>query len=116
MGQKNITITYCDLCGYEHPTVTTTKLTWDHKKWSLDLCDYCRENTTERIYQIPGLDLLNREQKPKGPPYKAAEGVNLTEVRDWANKQNIEVSKRGRINATVIQAFKTAHNIEPETD
>jgi hypothetical protein len=106
MGQKNITVTFCDLCGHENLRVSRSKLVWDGHKWQLDLCDYCRDNVTQRIFQIPGLDLLDRHHKPKGAAYKAAEGVNLTEVREWARQSGIEVSKRGRIDSKTIDLFK----------
>jgi len=38
----------------------------------------------------------------------------VDEDRQWANQQGIEVSKRGRINTDVIQAFKTAHNTKTD--
>lgn len=115
MGQKNIKIRYCDHCGTDEEPTTAHTLHWDRKKWTLDLCDRCHRNLENHLYAIPGITPPKPENnEPKPPAYPAAEGINLTEVRQWANQQGIEVSKRGRINTNVIQAFKTAHNTETD--
>lgn len=61
--------------------------------------------------EIPGMSRHLENNPPKTAAYRAAEGVDLTEVRDWAYKQGIEVSKRGRINAKIIEEFKAANGI-----
>jgi len=44
----------------------------------------------------------------RGGRKSAANGVNSTEVRDWAKAQGIEVKDRGRVPAELVVKFKAA--------
>jgi hypothetical protein len=44
----------------------------------------------------------------RGGRKAAANGVNSTEVRDWAKAQGIEVKDRGRVPAELVVKFKAA--------
>ncbi len=106
MGNKNVIVEFCDLCHRENVQISNQKLTWDRQKINMDICDECREMVSDHILHIPGMKQFLELNPPKTAAYKAAEGVNLTDVRDWAQKQGIEVSKRGRISAGIIEQFK----------
>jgi hypothetical protein len=111
MGNKNVVVEFCDLCYREGVPISNEKLSWDRQKINMDICTECREMVNYRIIEIPGMREYLHHNPPKTAAYKAAEGVNLTEVRDWAHSQGLGVSKRGRVNASVIQVFKEAHGI-----
>lgn len=108
MGYKSVTVAFCDLCHRDGVHLASEKLTWNNQKISLDICDECHNRVTWTIDEIPGMREHLFRNPPKLAAYKAAEGVNLTDVRDWAYAQGIEVSKRGRISAGIIEQYKTA--------
>ena len=107
MGEKRIKIRFCDHCGTDMEPIAAHTLGWDRKRWSLDLCPRCTEELEFRLYAIAGIE--PRIEIPKGnrpAPYKAAEGVDLAEVRQWALDKGIPVSKRGRIGTDVIELWR----------
>jgi hypothetical protein len=107
MGEKRIKVRFCDHCGTDSQPISAHTLGWDRKRWSLDLCARCTEELERYLYSIPGIDQRGGESKTDRPaPYKAAEGVDLGEVRRWAIDQGISVSKRGRIAADVIERWR----------
>lgn len=115
MGYKNVAVEYCDLCHEENVQLSPQKLIWDNKKILFDICDKCHHTVSTIIFQeIPWMPRYLENNPPKTAAYRAAEGVDLTEVRDWALQQGIEVSKRGRISAKIIEEFKAVHGIHPE--
>jgi len=115
MGYKTVAVEFCDLCHEESVQLSHQKLIWDNQKILLDICDNCHHMVSTIIFrEIPGMSRHLENNPPKTAAYRAAEGVDLTEVRDWAHQQGIEVSKRGRISAKIIEEFKTANGIQPE--
>ena len=48
-------------------------------------------------------------QRPSVRRRTAAEGPSTSEMREWAKKNGHEVSDRGRLNQTVIDAYLSAH-------
>ena len=46
--------------------------------------------------------------QPRGGRKASANGVNTTEVREWAKAQGIEVKDRGRVPAELVIKFKAA--------
>jgi hypothetical protein len=111
MGEKSIKIRYCDHCQQDFNPVSTHTLRWDRKKWTLDLCNNCLNHMEGFLYEIPGISRRQPDRdEPKPPPYAAAEGVDLTLVREWALKNGIKVSQRGRIDAKTIDLYKQATN------
>lgn len=111
MGEKRIRVRFCDHCRTDDQPISSHTLGWDRKRWSLDLCPGCAEEMSRYLYSIPGIEHRGEDSKADRPaPYKAAEGVDLSEIRKWAKRHGIEVSKRGRISGDVIAAWRTSHD------
>jgi hypothetical protein len=53
-------------------------------------------------------DLIRDAAIGKEPAYKAAAGVDLKDVRQWAKADGVPVPERGRIAGEVIQQYKVA--------
>ena len=47
-------------------------------------------------------------RQPRGGRKAPANGVNTTEVREWAKAQGIDVKDRGRVPAELVVKFKAA--------
>lgn len=107
MGEKRVKVRFCDHCGTDDQPISSHTLGWDRKRWSLDLCVRCHEELDRYLYAVPGIPRRTESRtQPKGAPYKAAEGVDLTEVRKWAHLNEIPVSRRGRIASEVIEKWR----------
>jgi hypothetical protein len=111
MGEKSIKVRYCDGCRTDMEPISAHTLGWERKRWTLDLCPRCHADIESLLYSLPGVE--PRRERPRGPrpaPYKAAEGVDLAEVREWAQANGIPVAKRGRVSGHVIAAWKESHH------
>lgn len=47
--------------------------------------------------------------RPSAPRRRAARSSETVEIREWAKKQGLKVSERGRIAADVLEAYHAAH-------
>ena len=47
--------------------------------------------------------------RPAAPRRRAARSSETVEIREWAKKQGLKVSERGRIAADVLEAYHAAH-------
>ena len=60
-------------------------------------------------YVNAGRRVGGRARKPaRGSSRRSANGLNTTEVREWARAQGIEVKDRGRVPADLVVKFKAA--------
>ena len=52
-------------------------------------------------------------RQPRSGRKASANGVNTTEIREWAKAQGIEVKDRGRVPAELVVKFKAATRDSP---
>ncbi len=113
MATKTTTTLIDDIDG--STADTTVAYTWEGQAYEIDLSD---KNADEfREVMAPYLAASRNAGRPPAPGRRrpnsaAASGpadVNPKEVRAWATEQGIEVSARGRINASVLEQYRAAH-------
>lgn len=107
----------CDLCGDPRGARPIT-MSLGADVVAIDLCsEHVLEATTffdrhrdrgnhASLDIIP--DLIRDAAIGKEPAYKAAAGVDLKDVRQWAKANGVPVPDRGRIAGEVIQQYKVA--------
>lgn len=106
------------MCGDSAVTGPVT-LTFGTKAWTLDLCQAHLNSIAEQIQSIGNhgqvmysnrvLKALTEGLAPAKRPYRAAEGISMTDVRRWAKEQGIDVHDVGRISQDVIEQYKASH-------
>ena len=87
-------------------------------RFGLDGTDYEIDLNTEHAqalrdalarYVSAGRRAAGGTRRPsRGGRKASANGVNATEVREWAKEQGIEVKDRGRVPAELVVKFKAA--------
>lgn len=110
----------CDRCASTidaRPVVVAA----GHSGWSLDLCPTCEESLVESVRAlvpdgVPSQSkalrrALERGGQPQKAFYAAAEGISMTEVRAWAQANNLTVAETGRVSAEVIAAYRKARGL-----
>lgn len=100
----------------------TVEFSFDGTNYSIDLARRNRAALEKALKpyiaaatEIPGRSARSRtrssrrnEARRTGRPSRARSGVELAAVRAWAAEQGIEVSARGRIAQSVIEAYQAA--------
>ena len=110
----------CDRCN-ARDDVRHVAVAAGHSGWSLDLCPSCEESLVESVRAlvpdgVPSQSkslrrALERGGQPQKAYYAAAEGISMTEVRAWAQANNLTVAETGRVSAEVIAAYRKARGL-----
>lgn len=107
----------CDICGDPRGARPMT-LSLGTEVVAIDLCSehvnavvdflepFAQKGQRAQVDLIP--DLIRDAAIGKEPAYKAAAGVELKDVRQWAKANGVAVPDRGRIAGEVIQQYKAA--------
>jgi hypothetical protein len=110
MAQKIQTLFIDDLDGGE--AEGTVRFGLDNAEYEIDLSAQNAEalravlaRYVEAARRAPG---ATRRPARTGRRAASANGLNTTEVREWAKAQGIEVKERGRIPAELVVKFKEA--------
>lgn len=113
MATKTITTYIDDFDGSELPEGTkTTSFSLDGDEWHIDLSEENVAKLTEAL--SPFIDKARPVLATRGSARKASartgksDPQRLTKIREWAGSNGHEVSSRGRIPATVVEAYEKA--------
>lgn len=118
--RKRVALTLtCDVCG-STTSVESLVLAAGTSGWLIDLCPTHRQArvdavtavaaTRARPVDLPELARIQAVGRPPvRRPFKAAEGVSMTDVREWARTEGLPVPATGRVSAELVEAYKTAH-------
>ena len=123
MAQKVQVVLTCDLHDDEAPAVETVAFGFDGHSYAFELCQQHLDefqNTMQgyiaaaRKGEPPS---ANRRRRTNAASSSGAErarpanptGAPLSEVREWARQNGHQVSSRGRVPASVIEAYNAAH-------
>src|SRR5689334_8523416 len=110
MAQKVQTLFIDDLDGSE--AEGTVRFGLDGAEYEIDLnVEHAKElRDTLARYVNAARRAGGTAKRPaaRGSRRGSANGVNTTEVREWAKAQGIEVKDRGRIPAELVVKFKAA--------
>lgn len=111
MAQKNVTILVDDIDGSEATQSVTFGL--DGVTYEIDLNDEhataLRESLEEWTIKARRTGGRRNVGRRRSGGSTAESRSRTQKVREWAREEGIEVSARGRISATVLDAYDKAH-------
>jgi hypothetical protein len=115
MATKVITVD--DIDGYEGEDVTKRDFEVGETKYTLDLSDANFKKLQEALELLaPFLEKATVVKQASGRPRKGAadttprlRGYSNSDVREWASREGIEVSARGKISDEVYDKFIAAN-------
>ena len=119
MAQKVQVLLVCDLHDGDVEGTETIAFGLDGSSYEIDVCD--AHAAEFRDAQAPYVGAARRAGRGSGPSTQrrsaraggrgagSGDKNKVADIRDWARKNGHQVSERGRIAATVLQAYEAAH-------
>ncbi|MGI5372675.1 histone-like nucleoid-structuring protein Lsr2 [Streptomyces sp. CA-251387] len=110
MAQKIVTVYTDDLTGAESEDVRTHTFSLDGVNYEIDLVSDNYDKLFEAL--APFIDKGRKLGRAKGMgrPRKApTDGPSAEELRAWAREHNYQVNDRGRVPASIREAYEKAH-------
>ncbi|MEN2738923.1 Lsr2 family protein [Microbacterium sp. X-17] len=110
MAQKTITQFFDDLDGTPLEDVATITFSLERKSYEIDLSDANKVKLEEalapfiKVARSTGIAAAGRSSAPRKTSSR-----DLADVRSWAARNGHEVSTRGRVPASVLEAYDAAH-------
>jgi hypothetical protein len=108
MAQETVVVLRCDLDGEE--AERTVSFALDGKSYEMELCEGHRAGLEEVL--APFIDGARPARRsPRGVSRRngsTPHAPNLAAVRAWARKNGMKVSDRGRIPASVTEAYEAS--------
>ena len=111
MAKKTTVVLVDDLNG--DPADTTIRFGLDSREYELDLTDGNAQELRELFNRyIPAARKVSggRRRSTAGPAKTEFTAVDPAAVRAWAKSNGVELSPRGRIKASVLEAYRAAGN------
>jgi hypothetical protein len=119
MAQRVQVLLVCDLHDGEVEGTETIAFGLDGSAYEIDVCDSHGGQLRDAFAPFVGAarragrTTLTAAQRRGGRGGRSAAGAGdkqrVSEIRDWARKNGHQVNERGRIAATVLQAYEAAH-------
>jgi hypothetical protein len=118
MAQRVQVLLVCDLHDEEVEGTETIAFGLDGSSYEIDVCDAHGGQLRDAFAPFVGAARrAGRSTLPAGQRRgvrgagrsAAGAGHRVAEIRDWARKNGHQVNERGRIAATVLQAYEAAH-------
>lgn len=107
MAQKIIRLLEDDVSGGE--ATETVSFALDGTSYEIDLNDKNAVKLREALAPYVAAGRRSTGTNARRTKRAAGSGPSPAEVRDWATSQGIDVPARGRIPASVREAFDAAH-------
>ena len=112
MAQRVVTLLIDDLTGEESEDVTNVRFSVAGAEFEIDLNDKHHGEFMEALapYMKSGRR-VRRSRKSSGGTVRssAAGGEDTAKIREWAKEQGYEVNDRGRVPASIREAYEKAH-------
>ena len=111
MAKKTTVVLVDDLNG--DPADTTIRFGLDSREYELDLTNGNAQELRDLFNRyIPAARKVSggRRRSTAGPVKAEFTAVDPAAVRAWAKSNGVEVSPRGRIKASVLEAYRAAGN------
>lgn len=114
MAQKTIVQLIDDLDGTAAEDISTVSFALDGVEYEIDLTDSNAENLRDSLQEFVAAarrtgGRIKRGTAPVGRPGSAPNREQTKAIRDWARQNGFQLSDRGRIPGTVVDAFERAH-------
>jgi hypothetical protein len=114
MAQRVQVLLVCDLHDGDVEGTETIAFGLDGTSYEIDVCD--KHAAELRDAYAPYVGAGRRAGRTAAGGQRRGRGARaggdrnkVAEIRDWARKNGHQVSERGRISATVLKAYETAH-------
>jgi hypothetical protein len=110
MAQKIVTVYTDDLTGAESAEVQTHTFALDGVNYEIDLVSDNYDKLFEAL--APFIDKgrkLGRTKSAARPRRASTEGPSAEKLRVWARENNYQVNDRGRVPASIREAYEKAH-------
>lgn len=102
----------CDLHRGDAPKATSHTFSFDNRSYEIDLCDdhLNRLQTTLQEYIDNGRRTGGRAAPTARGRAKAAPAPAkpVSSIREWARRNGMEISAKGRIPLTIVQAYESS--------
>lgn len=113
MAQRVTTTLVCDLHDDDTAGTQTITFSLDGVNYELDVCDVHAGTMREDLARYVGVARRSggRRGSTRGPRRASAgsDRQQSAQVREWARRQGIPVSERGRIPASLLERYQAAH-------
>ncbi|WP_330358371.1 Lsr2 family protein [Streptomyces chartreusis] len=110
MAQKIVTVYTDDLTGQESEEVRTHTFSLDGVNYEIDLVSDNYDKLFEALAPFIGSGRkVGRTKRAGASPSQAAQGPSPEEMRAWARENNYPVNDRGRVPASLREAYAKAH-------
>ena len=117
MAQKVQVLLVCDLHEDEVEGVETVAFGLDGSAYEIDTCEQHAAELRDAF--APYVGAARRAGRPAAAPRRASRGSRpaaagsdrerVQAIREWARSHGHQVSERGRLSSTVIEAYEAAH-------
>ncbi|MGN2638406.1 histone-like nucleoid-structuring protein Lsr2 [Nocardia takedensis] len=89
----------------------TVNFALDGVSYEIDLSEFNAQQLRNSLEQwVASARKVGRTPGVKRPPRPvAADQADVHKIRDWARKEGLEVSTRGRVSAQIVAAYQKAH-------
>ncbi|WP_307160831.1 histone-like nucleoid-structuring protein Lsr2 [Streptomyces rishiriensis] len=110
MAQKIVTVYTDDLTGTESEEVRTHSFSLDGVRYEIDLVSENYDKLFEALEPFIKKGRKLGRLKGAGRTFKpSGDGPSAEELRTWARTQSLPVNDRGRIPASIREAYRQAH-------
>lgn len=112
MAKKTVEKFYSDLSGDEIDTPSpTVAFTFDGVGYQVDLTEAERQAFADAVapYIAVGRRATGRATRTSRTSSGGGSGVDAKAVRAWAQEQGLDVPARGRVPASLIEAYQSAN-------
>ncbi|TRO55365.1 Lsr2 family protein [Streptomyces sp. IB201691-2A2] len=110
MAQKIVTVYTDDLTGAESEEVQTHSFSLDGVNYEIDLISENYDKLFEALEPfIAKGRKRGRDKSTRHTPKPVSNGTSAEELRAWARDNGLHVNDRGRVPATVREAYRKAH-------
>ncbi|MBM9504016.1 histone-like nucleoid-structuring protein Lsr2 [Actinacidiphila acididurans] len=117
MAQKVVTLYTDDLTGEESTEIDTYTILVNGAGVEIDLTPESHDRLMEALSPFLHAQGARRVRgtstgavrRTRGPATASPKGADSSAIRAWAKEQGYEVNDRGRVSATVREAYEKAH-------
>ncbi|MPY32961.1 Lsr2 family protein [Streptomyces adustus] len=110
MAQKIVTVYTDDLTGVESHEVQTHTFSLDGVNYEIDLVSENYDKLFEALEPfIVGGRKVGRTKRAGRSQPQAPQEPSAEELRTWARENDLQVNERGRVPASIREAYAKAH-------
>ncbi|MFF0088142.1 Lsr2 family protein [Streptomyces canus] len=109
MVQRTVTIYTDDLTGTEGEDIATHTFSLDGVSYEVDLNPDSYQKLLDALGPFVQVGRKAGGSSRRGGGKKTATVPDAVKVREWAQRQGIEVNSRGRVSRDVIEKYEAAH-------